>query len=128
MEVGFADVTPALASAGYRIIVPFACGYGTTRFLSDDTPRNGQQAASAVDVTTLMDAFHIAQAILAGFNAVGSACWCRATSAKGPGHARSRCSTARRAARPGARLAGAGHKYSLLRIHMRVNQPATGGR
>ena len=45
----FADVTPALASAGYRVIVPFVRGYGTTRFLSDDTPRNGQQAAVAVD-------------------------------------------------------------------------------
>jgi BON domain len=63
-----------------------------------------------------------------GLNAVGSACWCRTTSAKGPGHARSRCSTARRAARPGARLAGVGHRYSLLRIQMRMSQPATGGR
>jgi pimeloyl-ACP methyl ester carboxylesterase len=64
----FADVTPALASAGYRVIVPFVRGYGTTRFLSDDTPRNGQQAAVAVDVIALMDALGIEKAILAGFD------------------------------------------------------------
>jgi pimeloyl-ACP methyl ester carboxylesterase len=64
----FADVTPLLASAGYRVIVPFVRGYGTTRFLSDDTPRNGQQAAVAVDVTALMDALGIERAILAGFD------------------------------------------------------------
>jgi len=64
----FADVTPALASAGYRVIVPFARGYGTTRFLSDGTPRNGQQAALAVDVIALMDALGIERAILGGFD------------------------------------------------------------
>src|SRR5262252_9577637 len=64
----FADVTPALASAGYRVIVPFVRGYGTTRFLSDDTPRNGQQSVLALDVIALMDALHIDQAILAGFD------------------------------------------------------------
>ena len=64
----FADVIPALASAGYRIIVPFVCGYGTTRFLSDDTARNGQQAALAVDVIALMNALGIETAILAGFD------------------------------------------------------------
>jgi pimeloyl-ACP methyl ester carboxylesterase len=64
----FADVTPALASAGYRVIVPFVRGYGTTRFLSDDTPRNGQQAVLAVDVIALMDALSIGTAILAGFD------------------------------------------------------------
>jgi pimeloyl-ACP methyl ester carboxylesterase len=64
----FADVTPALASAGYRVIVPFVRGYGTTRFLSDDTPRNGQQAALAADVIALMDALDIGRAILAGFD------------------------------------------------------------
>ena len=42
----FAEATPLLAAAGYRVIVPFVRGYGTTRFLSDDTPRNGQQAAA----------------------------------------------------------------------------------
>jgi pimeloyl-ACP methyl ester carboxylesterase len=64
----FADVTPLLASAGYRVIVPFVRGYGTTRFLSDDTLRNGQQAALADDVITLMDALGIDTAILAGFD------------------------------------------------------------
>src|SRR5690348_8828492 len=61
----FADATPALASAGYRVIVPFVRGYGTTRFLSDDTLRNGQQAAVAVDVIALMDALGIEKATLA---------------------------------------------------------------
>ena len=64
----FADVTPALASTGYRVIVPFVRGYGTTRFLSDETLRNGQQAAVAVDVIALMDALGIGNAILAGFD------------------------------------------------------------
>jgi pimeloyl-ACP methyl ester carboxylesterase len=64
----FAEATSVLASAGYRVIVPFARGYGTTRFLSDGTVRNGQQAALAVDVTALMDALGIQRAILAGFD------------------------------------------------------------
>jgi pimeloyl-ACP methyl ester carboxylesterase len=64
----FADVTPLLASAGYRVIVPFVRGYGTTRFLSDDTPRNGQQAALAADVIAHMDALGIDKAILGGFD------------------------------------------------------------
>jgi pimeloyl-ACP methyl ester carboxylesterase len=64
----FADVTPALAAAGYRVIVPFLRGYGTTRFLSDGTPRNGQQAVLAMDVIALMDALAIGNAILAGFD------------------------------------------------------------
>ena len=57
----FADVAPLLASAGYRVIVPYLRGYGTTRFLSDDTPRNGQQSALAVDIIALMDALKIEQ-------------------------------------------------------------------
>jgi pimeloyl-ACP methyl ester carboxylesterase len=64
----FADVTPVLVSAGYRVIVPFVRGYGTTRFLSGDTPRNGQQAVLAMDVVALMDALNIGTAILAGFD------------------------------------------------------------
>ena len=64
----FAEATALLAAAGYRVIVPFVRGYGTTRFLSDDTPRNGQQAALATDVIALMDALAIEQAILAGFD------------------------------------------------------------
>ena len=64
----FADVTPLLASAGYRVVVPFVRGYGTTSFLSGDTLRNGQQAALAADVIALMDALGIEKAILAGFD------------------------------------------------------------
>jgi pimeloyl-ACP methyl ester carboxylesterase len=64
----FAEATPVLASAGYRVLVPFARGYGTTGFLSGGTPRNGQQAALAADVIDLMDALGIQSAILAGFD------------------------------------------------------------
>ena len=64
----FAEVAPELAEAGYRVIVPFVRGYGTTRFRSDDTPRNGQQAVLAVDVIALMDTLGIDRAILAGFD------------------------------------------------------------
>jgi pimeloyl-ACP methyl ester carboxylesterase len=64
----YADVAPILASAGYRVIVPYVRGYGTTRFLSDERLRNGEQAALAVDVTALMDALEIEQAVLAGFD------------------------------------------------------------
>jgi hypothetical protein len=52
----FVDVAPVLASAGYRVIIPYLRGYGTTRFLSSDTPRNGQQAVVAADIIALMDA------------------------------------------------------------------------
>src|SRR5215470_13824523 len=64
----FADVTAALASAGYRVIVPFVRGYGTTRFLSDGTLRNGQQSVLALDVIALMDGLGIENAILGGFD------------------------------------------------------------
>jgi pimeloyl-ACP methyl ester carboxylesterase len=64
----FVDVAPLLAAAGYRVIVPYVRGYGTTRFLSSDTPRNGQQAVVAVDVIALMDALKIEKATLAGFD------------------------------------------------------------
>lgn len=62
----YVDVAPLLASAGYRVIVPYLRGYGTTRFLSSDTPRNGQQSVLAVDVIALMDALKIEQAIVGG--------------------------------------------------------------
>ena len=62
----YVDVAPLLASAGYRVIVPYLRGYGTTRFLSGDTPRNGQQAVLAVDVIALMDALKIEKAIVGG--------------------------------------------------------------
>jgi pimeloyl-ACP methyl ester carboxylesterase len=64
----FVDVAPILASTGHRVIVPYVRGYGTTRFLSNDTPRNGQQAAVAADVTALMDALKIEKATIAGFD------------------------------------------------------------
>jgi pimeloyl-ACP methyl ester carboxylesterase len=64
----YAGVAPLLASAGYRVIVPYLRGYGTTRFLSDATPRNGQQSVLAVDTIALMDALGIDQAIIAGFD------------------------------------------------------------
>ena len=64
----FVDVAPMLASAGYRVIVPYVRGYGSTRFLSSDTFRNGQQAAVALDAIALMDALKIDKATLAGFD------------------------------------------------------------
>ena len=64
----FVDVTPMLASAGYRVIVPYVRGYGTTRFLSSDTVRNGQPSAVAADTIALMDALKIQKATLAGFD------------------------------------------------------------
>jgi len=64
----FVDVAPLLTSAGHRVIVPHLRGYGTTRFLSSETFRNGQPAALAADVIALMDALKIRQAILGGFD------------------------------------------------------------
>nr|WP_046868250.1 alpha/beta hydrolase [Microvirga massiliensis] len=64
----YVDVAPLLASAGYRVIVPYLRGYGTTRFLSSDTLRNGQPSALAVDIVALMDALKIEKATLAGYD------------------------------------------------------------
>ena len=64
----YVEVVPLLAAAGYRAIVPYLRGFGTTRFLSDATFRNGEQAALALDVIALMDALEIERAILAGFD------------------------------------------------------------
>ena len=64
----FVDVAPALASAGYRVIVPYIRGYGSTRFLSSETMRNGQPSAVAADMIALMDALKIEKPILAGFD------------------------------------------------------------
>jgi pimeloyl-ACP methyl ester carboxylesterase len=64
----FVDVAPLLAAAGHRVIVPYLRGYGTTRFLSGDTVRNGQQSVVAVDIIALMDALKIEKATLAGFD------------------------------------------------------------
>lgn len=62
----YVDVAPLLAQAGYRVIVPYLRGYGTTHFLSPDTPRNGQQSAIAADMIALMDALGIEKAVLGG--------------------------------------------------------------
>jgi len=64
----YAEVAPLLAAAGYRVIVPYLRGYGTTRFLSDETLRNGEQAALAVDAVALLDALEIDRAVVAGFD------------------------------------------------------------
>ena len=64
----FVDVAPLLAEVGYRVIVPYLRGYGSTRFLSTDTMRNGQQSVVAVDAIALMDALKIDKAIVAGFD------------------------------------------------------------
>ncbi len=64
----FVDVAPVLASVGHRVIIPYLRGYGSTRFLSAETRRNGQPAAVAVDVIALMDALKIDKATIAGFD------------------------------------------------------------
>jgi pimeloyl-ACP methyl ester carboxylesterase len=64
----FEDVVPLLTASGYRVIVPYLRGYGTTRFRSDETFRNGEQAALALDTIALMDALELEQAIVAGFD------------------------------------------------------------
>jgi len=64
----YVDVAPVLASAGYRVIVPYLRGYGTTRFLSGETVRSGQPSAVAADIVALMDAGKIEKATLAGFD------------------------------------------------------------
>lgn len=62
----YSDVAPLLASKGYRVIVPYLRGYGTTRFLSNETFRNGQQSALAGDMIALMDALKVEKAIIGG--------------------------------------------------------------
>jgi pimeloyl-ACP methyl ester carboxylesterase len=64
----YVDVTPLLESAGYRVIVPYTRGYGTTRFLSSGTSRNGQQSVLAVDIIDLMNALKIQKATIGGFD------------------------------------------------------------
>jgi pimeloyl-ACP methyl ester carboxylesterase len=64
----YADVAPLLAAQGYRAITPYLRGFGTTRFLADDTVRNGQQSVIAVDTIALMDALEIERAVVAGFD------------------------------------------------------------
>jgi pimeloyl-ACP methyl ester carboxylesterase len=64
----FLEVTALLASSGYRVVVPYVRGYGTTRFLAAEAPRNGQQSVLAVDTLALMDSLKIKKAVLAGFD------------------------------------------------------------
>jgi pimeloyl-ACP methyl ester carboxylesterase len=64
----YAELSPGLADAGYRVIVPYLRGFGTTRFLSDETFRNGEQVVLALDVIALLDVLEIESAILAGFD------------------------------------------------------------
>jgi len=64
----FVDVAPLLAAAGFRVIVPYLRGYGSTRFLSSQTRRNAEHAAFAVDTIALMDALNIERAVFAGFD------------------------------------------------------------
>lgn len=64
----FVDVAPILAQAGYRVIIPYLRGYGSTHFLSSETLRNGEPAALAVDIIALMDALNIKKAVVAGFD------------------------------------------------------------
>ena len=64
----YAEVIPLLAAAGYRAVIPYLRGFGTTRFVSDATMRNGEQAVLALDVIALLDALEIERAVLAGFD------------------------------------------------------------
>jgi pimeloyl-ACP methyl ester carboxylesterase len=69
----YAEVTPLLADAGCRVIVPYLRGFGGTRFLRDDTPRSGEQAALGADLLALMEALEVPSAVLAGYDWGGRA-------------------------------------------------------
>jgi len=69
----YAEVTPLLADAGCRVVVPYLRGYGETRFLDAATPRSGEQAALGADLLALLDALHIPRAVLAGYDWGGRA-------------------------------------------------------
>jgi pimeloyl-ACP methyl ester carboxylesterase len=64
----YVDVAPILAARGYRVLIPYLRGYGSTRFLSADSVRNGQQAALAQDIVAFLDALNIDRAVLAGYD------------------------------------------------------------
>jgi pimeloyl-ACP methyl ester carboxylesterase len=64
----YVDVAPLLTAQGYRVMIPYLRGYGTTHFLSEETFRNGEQVVLALDVIALMDALEIESPILAGFD------------------------------------------------------------
>ena len=69
----YAEVAPLLAQQGCRVYVPCLRGYGATRFLSDATPRSGEQAALGADLLALMDALAVPRAVLAGYDWGGRA-------------------------------------------------------
>lgn len=69
----YAEVAPLLAAQGCRVIVPYLRGYGGTRFLSESTPRSGEQAALGADLLALMDALAVPSAVLAGYDWGGRA-------------------------------------------------------
>jgi len=69
----YADVVPRLAAAGCRVVVPYLRGFGATRFLSDATPRSGEQAALGADLLALMDVLKVPKAVLAGYDWGGRA-------------------------------------------------------
>jgi pimeloyl-ACP methyl ester carboxylesterase len=69
----YAEVAPILARRGCRVIVPYLRGFGPTRFLSDATPRSGEQAALGADLLALMDALGVPRAVLAGYDWGGRA-------------------------------------------------------
>jgi len=69
----FDEVAPILQNAGARVIVPYTRGFGQTRFLSNDTMRNAQQAARGADIIQLSDALGLQMPILAGFDWGGNA-------------------------------------------------------
>jgi pimeloyl-ACP methyl ester carboxylesterase len=69
----YSEVAPILSKAGCRVIVPYLRGYGPTRFLNQETPRSGEQAALGADLLALMDALAIPQAVLAGYDWGGRA-------------------------------------------------------
>jgi pimeloyl-ACP methyl ester carboxylesterase len=67
------QAAPILAQAGARVMVPYLRGYGRTRFLKQDTPRSGEQAALGVDLIDFMDALKIERAVLGGYDWGGRA-------------------------------------------------------
>lgn len=69
----YAEVAPRLADAGCRVVVPYLRGFGPTRFLHQDTPRSGEQAALGADLKALMDALQVPRAVLAGYDWGGRA-------------------------------------------------------
>ena len=69
----YAEVAPRLVAQGCRVYVPYLRGFGPTRFLRDDTPRSGEQAALGHDLKQLMDALQVPRAVLAGYDWGGRA-------------------------------------------------------